>query len=113
MSLINTIKSLFSPTEKTDTYWWDDPILRLGMIGKTIVKVTGEGCQGRNQIQWVGKVIGFNKNKKQEYHEIVIEIVLHDKSYTDARDGNEQEMFVYPLINNDIQNVKDVWILYN
>lgn len=95
------------------SYWWQNPITRLRMIGRTITRVSGEGCQDMNRLVWVGKVVRFERDRMGRQHDhIIIEIIVHDKSYRDARDQTIPELYSYPLVNADIQNVKGVWILY-
>lgn len=94
------------------SYWWKNPITRMRMIGKTIVRVSSEGCQSRNEFHWAGRVKGFKKNDKLNCTDIVIEIVIHNHYHTDARYKTEPEIYTYPLVNADIQNVKGVWVLF-
>src|SRR6187551_54486 len=96
------------------SYWWQSlsPITRLRMKGKTIVRFTQEGCQGRNEFQWAGKIEGFQWSEKRQCNEIVIRIIIHNKSYGDVRDNMDPEIFTYPLVNGDIQNVAGVWALF-
>lgn len=93
-------------------YWWQNPFIKIRIKGKTILFFSGEGCQARNEFQWAGKVIGFEENKNLKCDDIVIEIMIHNFSYTDARDIKEKEIYKYPLVNADIQNVNGVWILF-
>ncbi len=100
--------------------WWIERQFRLAylkrnLIGKSIAKFTGEGCQAMNKFQWLGKVIGFKKEDDMEC--VVIEILVHDCSYGDARDSKEPEIYSYPIatefqIINDIQEVKGIWVLF-
>jgi hypothetical protein len=87
-------------------------IKKYQLKGATIAKFNGEGCQGRGDFQWIGKVIGFRYNNEQAWEEVIIHIIKHNFSYCDARDEKQPEEYTYPLVNNDIQNVKGVWILF-
>lgn len=97
-------------------YWWQNLLQRQFMKGKPIIKVVGEGCQSMNSIEWVGKITGFEKNERNNCDNIVIEVVLHNNSYGDSRDrertGAKKEIYTYPLVNADIQDVNGVWVLY-
>jgi hypothetical protein len=79
---------------------------------QVIVKVTGEGCQAISEFQWVGKVKGFKWDKEEGNFDVIIRILKHHRSYGDARDEKEEEIYTYPMVNNDIQYVEGVWILY-
>lgn len=93
-------------------YWWKNPLTRMSMKGKTILKFTGEGSQGRNEFDWAGKIIGFERSSNDKWDNIVIHIIIHNLSYGDARDNDNPEVFKYPLVNSDIQNVNGVWVLF-
>jgi hypothetical protein len=96
-------------------YWWQNPLKKLGIKGQAILHCDSTGCQAIHDFKWLGKVIGFEKGTdgfhiNVEY--IVIEILIHNHAYSDARKGGEPELYKYPLINTDIQNVKGVWVLF-
>lgn len=93
-------------------YWWENPLIKQNIKGKPILKFTGEGCQSRDKFEWVGIVKGFEKNYNLKCINIIIGIVKYNSSYTDSRDGIE-EIYSYPLVNADIQNVNGVWILFH
>lgn len=97
-------------------YWWQNPIKLWKIIGKPILKVTGEGCQARNEFQWLGVVekiqVTNRENRNKLELEAVIRIVIHNHSYGDSRDSENKERITYPLVNSDIQFVDGVWILY-
>lgn len=82
------------------------------MLGKPIIKVSGEGCQAISEFQWAGVVKGYRWVKDEGNFEIIIRIVKHNHSFGDARDEKEEEIYTYPMVNNDIQFVEGVWILY-
>lgn len=80
---------------------------------QVIAKFSCEGCQGeRREFHWIGKVIGFQYNKEEKHTEVVIEIIQHNLNGWDARDTKEKELYTYPLVNNDIQYVSGIWILF-
>lgn len=90
---------------------------RKQLLNQPILKVVGEGCQAISEFQWIGKVIGFEEDKEKGWTVAVIKILKHNRSYGDARDAKEDEIYTYPIANkyymiNDIQNVDGVWILY-
>ncbi len=93
-------------------YWWENIITKQRIKGQTILKFNGEGCQAISVFKWVGKVVGFERNKKLKCDDIVIEIIKHDNSYGDSRGNKEKEIYKYPLVNADIQCVDGVWILF-
>lgn len=101
------------------SYWWKslNTLKKLRMKGQPILKFTGEGSQARDEFNWVGIIQGFEDGtiyngttKKVEY--IVIKIIKHNFSYGDSRNKLAPELFKYPLVNADIQNVNGVWMLF-
>lgn len=87
---------------------WDYENLR---VGDTIIYTVGEGCQAVSEFKWIGKVHKFQFNKNKDWKEVVIEIMKYNLSHGDNR-NQEKEYYTYPLVNNDIQNVNGVWILF-
>jgi hypothetical protein len=100
-------------------YWWQslNPLRKLGMKGQAILHCDSTGCQAMHDFKWMGKVVGFERGtiyngRDTPCEYIVIEILIHNHAYSDARDGKEPELYKYPLVNADIQNVKGVWVLF-
>lgn len=85
-------------------------------MGQTVTKFNGEGCQAMNELDWVGKVVGFKGDK------VEIQIIIYNKSYGDIRDKIEREnrgeevdgyeIYTYPFMSGDLQCVEGVWVLF-
>lgn len=80
--------------------------LRRELHNKTVLKFVGEGCQARDEFAWVGKVIDFKDDN------VIIKIIKHNFSYTDTRDGKEEETMSWPINSPDLQYVDGIWILF-
>lgn len=85
--------------------------MKRNLKNQPILKIVGAGCQGRNEFQWLGKVKGFQYNT-EGVCEVIIEILIHNFSYGDNRNTEKPELYTYPLVNNDIQNVNGAWVLF-
>jgi len=88
-------------------------ILKLRLKNQIIVKFIGEGCQARDEFQWVGKVIGFEESELG-YDKVIIQIIKHNFSYTDSRDEKkEKEIYKAALVGGYIQYVDGLWIIFD
>ena len=88
-------------------------ILKLRLINQIIVKFIGEGCQARDEFQWIGKVIGFETNDSG-YDVAIVKIIKHNFSYTDSRDkSNETEIYKFTLVGGYLQQVDGAWIIFD
>lgn len=104
--------------------WWDKRdkhirYMKKNLIGKAILKVIGEGCQGMNSFQWLGKIVDIRQNPNQEkgWIDAIIEVQIHNHSYGDNRNNSTKEIYTYPIATKDsciydIQNINGVWVLF-